>query len=176
MVKIYSDDPLVSYSKTTINADRTRDEISAILRQYDVADIHWHWRPEANDVFVQFGIEEIIDGVHVKVLARVVCPVIWDKAVRNSPKPERRVEAVNLKASIRVMYWYIKSHLESAYAMQSSKVAGFLPDMVTPNGKRFFDSLKNTLDQFAAIEDMSDSPREVQAIKPSKDAKDIIDM
>jgi len=155
-MKIYTDDPLVSYTKTAIAPERTRDEISAILRQYNVADIHWHWKPEGNDVYVQFGIEEVIDGIPVKVAAKVVCPVIWNKALRNSPKPERRVDQPNLNVSMRALYWYIKTHLESAYAMQSSRVAGFLPDMITPSGERFFDTLKRRLDQFAAIEDKTE--------------------
>jgi len=165
-MKIFSDDPLVKYTATTITPERTRDEISSILRQYDVADIHWHWKPDANDVYVQFGIEEIIDGIPVKVAAKVACPVIWNKAIRNSPKPDRRIEQPNLRVSMRAMYWYIKTHLESAYAMQSSRVAGFLPDMVTPSGERFFDTLKHRLDQFQAIEyKQEESQREVEVIK-----------
>src|SRR4030042_1866797 len=119
-MKIYNDDPLVSYTKTTITPERTRDEISAILRQYDVADIHWHWRPEANEIYVQFGIEEIIDGSPIKVAAKVVCPVIWNKAVKNSPKPDRRIEQPNLAVSMRALYWYIKSHLESKVGLFNS--------------------------------------------------------
>jgi len=166
-MKVYSDDPLVKYTSTTITPERTRDEISAILRQYDVADIHWHWKPESNDVYVQFGIEEVIDGIPVKVAAKVVCPVIWNKAVRSSPKPERRIEHPNMQVSMRAMYWYIKTHLESAYAMQSSRVAGFLSDMVTPNGTRYFDSLKKRLDEFAAIEyKPEEAQREVEVVKP----------
>lgn len=165
-VKIYTDDPLVSYTKTTITPERTRDEISAILRQYDVADIHWHWKPEGNDVFVVFGIEEVIDGLPVRVAAKVACPVIWNKAVSNSPKPDRRVEQPNLAVSMRAMYWYIKSHLESAYAMQSSRVAGFLSDMVTASGERFFDTLKKRLDQFQIEDKQEAKPVEVEVIKP----------
>lgn len=166
-MKIYTDDPLVSYTKTTIAPERTRDEISAILRQYDVADIHWHWKPDLNDIYVQFGIEEVIDGIPVKVAAKVVCPVIWDKAVKNSPKPERRLEQPNLPVSMRAMFWYIKSHLESAYAMQSSRVAGFLSDMITPNGHRFFDEIKQQLDRFKAVEYKPEAAqREVEVIKP----------
>jgi hypothetical protein len=166
-MKIYTDDPLVSYTKTTITPERTRDEISAILRQYDVSDIYWHWKPEANEIYVQFGIEEIIDRIPVKVAAKVICPVIWNKAVKYSSKSERRIEQPNLAVSMRALYWYIKSHLESAYAMQSSRVAGFLPDMVTQSGERFFDTLKHRLDQFSAIEDMREpvAPVEVEVIK-----------
>ncbi len=175
MVKIYSDDPLVSYKNTSISAERTRDQISAVLREYDVADIHWHWKPDLNDIFVQFGIEEIIDKIPVNVAVKVVCPIIWDKAVKNSPKPERRVEHPNLNISMRAMHWYIKTHLECAYAMQSSKVAGFLSDVVTPRGNRLFDDMKNHLDQFEALEykEGESASRDVKVIK--KDGKTVIE-
>ena len=137
-MKIYTDDPLVSYTSTTISGARTRDQISAVLREYDVADIHWHWKPEVNDVYVQFVLEEIIDGNHVKVAAKVVMPTLWDKEYHPTRRSKTKAhpEQVNIDVSMRAMYYYIKSHLECAYAMQSSKVAGFLPDMITQNGKK----------------------------------------
>ncbi len=169
-MKIYTDDPLVSYTTTTISAERTRDQISAILREYDVADIHWHWKPDVNDVFVQFVLEEIIDGKHVKVAAKVVMPTLWDKEYipKRKGKLKAHPEQVNLAVSMRAMYYYIKTHLETAYAMQSSRVAGFLPDMVTPNGKRFFDTMKERLDQYQALEyeQQPEKQREVEVIKP----------
>ena len=169
-MKIYTDDPLVSYTTTTISAERTMQEISMILRQYDVVDIHWHYKPEGNDIFVQFGIEEMIDGVAVKVAAKVVCPIIWEKANFHKRDPSLRVEHVNFDVSMRAMYWYIKSHLENAYAMQSSRVAAFLPDMVTPSGKRYFDEMKEHLDKYRPIEDKRENPREVEVIKrPMRD-------
>lgn len=168
-MKIYTDDPKVHYINTTINPERTRDEISEILRAFDTADIHWHYKPDANDVYVQFIIEEIIDGIPARIGAKVVMPTIWDKAVRNSPKPDRRVEQVNLKVSMGAMFWYIKTHLETAYAMQSSRVAAFLPDMVTRNGQRYFDAMKERLDQFKALEDhVEPSQREVEVILPKR--------
>lgn len=167
-MKIYTDDPKVHYISTTVSPERTRDEISEVLRAYDTSDIMWHWKPDVADVYVQFIIEEIIDGYPARIGAKVVMPTIWDKAVRNSPKPERRVEQINLKVSMRAMFWYIKSHMETAYYMQSSRVAAFLPDMVTPNGKRYFDTLKERLSQFEAL-DYNPEPeqqREVEVIKP----------
>lgn len=169
MVKIFTDDPRVKYITTTINPERTREEISEKLRAYNTYDIYWHWRPEINDVYVQFVIEEVIDGVPAKVGAKVIMPTLWDKAVRNSPKPERRIETVNLKASMRTMYWYIKSQLENSYAMQSSRVAAFLPDIVTPSGKRYFDTMKQRLNQFQALPDHQETvQREVEVIIPEK--------
>jgi hypothetical protein len=167
-MKIYTDDPRVHYITTTITPDRTRDEISEVLRAYDTDDIHWHWRPEANDVFVQFIIEEIIDGIPAKIKAKVVMPTIWDKGNRNAHTPDRRVERVNLAVSMRAMYWYIKTHMETSYAMQSSRVAAFLPDMVTPGGNRYFDTLKERLSQYAALDEHvePEAQREVEVIKP----------
>lgn len=170
MKKIYTDDPLVSYRTTTVSVERTRDEISMILRQYDVADIFWHWRPQDNDIFVQFGIEEVIDGVPVKVAAKVSCPIIWRKGVSRSRDPEKRDAHPDLKVSMRAMFWYIKTHLECAYAMQSSRVAGFLSDLVTPKGTVFFDEMKQNLDKFKALENQSSKTRNVEVIKPTSDS------
>jgi len=167
MVKIYTDDPRVKYVKTTIAPERTKQEIDAKLREYGTYDVAWHWRPELNDVFVMFTIEEVIDNIPAKVTAKVVMPTLWDKAVKNSPKPDRQIETVNLKSSMRTMFWYIKSQLEVRHAMQSSRVAAFLPDLITSNGNRYFDNLKNRLDQFQALESKPETAqREVEVIVP----------
>ena len=156
--------------------ETTRNQISAILCVYDVSDIHWHWNPKGNDIYVQFGVEEIIDGIPVKVLVRVVCPIIWDKALERSPKPERRIDNPNLKISMRAMHWYIKTHLECSYAMQSSKVAGFLSDVVTPHGSRYFEELKPHLNKFKSLDNnINESPsRDVKTVK-THDSKIVID-
>jgi hypothetical protein len=170
--KIFTDDPRVKYVTTSIAPERTREEISEKLRAYDTYDIYWHWRPEQNDVYVQFIIEEVIDGVPAKVGAKVVMPIIWDKAVPRSPDPKRRVEQVNLKVSMRALFWYIKANLENAYAMQSSRVAAFLPDTIQPNGKRFFDNLKARLDQFQALPDVPrEKPVDVEVVVPTEDQR-----
>jgi hypothetical protein len=159
-VKIYSDDSLVSYRTTTIDPEKTREEISAILREYDVGLIAWNWKPQFNDVWVQFQIEEIIDSIPIKISAKVICPIIWNKG------SSRKVEKPNWKVSMKAMYWYIKTHLETSYAMQSSKVSAFLPDVITPSGSRLFEEMKYQLDQFKAIEHKPEQPHEVITIKP----------
>jgi hypothetical protein len=168
-MKIYTDDPRVKYVNTTISPERTKAEIDEKLRAYGTYDIYWHWRPDLNDVYVQFIIEEVIDGHPAKVGAKVVMPTLWDKGNRNAHTPERRIEKVNVAASMRTMFWYIKSQLENSYAMQSSRVAAFLPDIITPRGSRIFDEMKGNLDQFKALEDHHDATqREVEVITPNK--------
>jgi hypothetical protein len=114
-----------------------------------------------------FTVEEIIDNTPAKVTVKVVMPTLWDKGNRNAKIPERRIEQVNLAASMRTMFWYIKSQLENSYAMQSSRVAAFLPDILTGNGRRYFDNMKAQLDQFKALEDHhEENQREVEVIVP----------
>lgn len=122
-MKIYSDDPNLPYKTTKLNALYTRSEIDGLFAKWGIKDVYWHWDHERNDVYVMFKIREEIDGIPVNVSARVDCPVIWDHKTRN------RAEAPNWNISMRVMYWYIKSHLEAAYLLQSSKAAAFLPDL-----------------------------------------------
>ena len=96
-------------------------------------------------------------------------PVLWDKAVSRSPDPKRRIEHVNLRVSMRGMYYYILNSLQNAYTMQSSRVAAFLPDLITPTGDRYFETLKRRLDQFNALpEPQREKPRIVDVIVPPR--------
>jgi hypothetical protein len=129
-LKIYTDDPNLPYKTTRLNAQYTKSEIDGLFAKWGVKDIYWHWDPERNDVYVMFKIKEEFDGIPVNVSARVDCPVIWDHKTRS------KAEGVNCNISMRVMYWYIKSHLEAAYLLQSSKAAAFLPDLAGKDEKQ----------------------------------------
>jgi hypothetical protein len=85
---------------------------------------------------VQFKIVEEVDGLHLQVSAKVEAPAIWDHKTRS------KAESVNWDISMRVMYWFIKSHLEAAYLMQSSKTAAFLPYIASKDGAKV---LKNVI-------------------------------
>jgi len=84
MNKIFTDDPLVHYKSSGIDPNRTKAEIDAILGYWKVSDVHWHWKPEEHDVYIQFLLEETIDERPVKATVKVVCPTIWDKERDNS--------------------------------------------------------------------------------------------
>jgi hypothetical protein len=129
-LKIYSDDPNLPYKTTKLKALYTKSEIDGLFAKWGVKDVYWHWDPEHNDVFVQFKIVEEIDGVPLQVSARVESPSIWDHKTRS------KAESVNWDISMRVMYWFIKSHLEAAYLLQSSKTAAFLPYIAYKDGKQ----------------------------------------
>lgn len=127
-MKIYSDNPNLPYKTTKLKALYTKSEIDGLFAKWGVKDTYWRWDPEHNEVFVQFKIEEDIDGKKVQVSAKVEAPAIWDHKTRS------KGECVNWDISMRVMYWFIKSHLEAAYLLQSSKTAAFLPYLATGDG------------------------------------------
>ena len=135
-MKIYSDDPNLPYKTTKLKALYTKSEIDGLFAKWGVKDVFWHWDPEHNDVFVLFKIVEEIEGVPLQVSARVDAPAIWGHKTRS------KAENVNWDISLRVRYWFIKSHLESAYLLQSSKTAAFLPYIASKDGAKV---LKNIL-------------------------------
>lgn len=124
-MKIYSDDSNLPYKTTEINYLRSKMDIDGLLGKWQIKDSAWHQDWEHNDVFIEFKYSEVIDGITVSPVIRVVAPLIWDHKKRNSE------EKVNWNISMRVMYWFIKSHLEAAYLTQSSKTAAFLPYIST---------------------------------------------
>ena len=130
MLKIYSDDPILPYKTTKLKALYTKSEIDGLFAKWGVKDVFWHWDPERNDVFVLFKIEEEIDGAVQQLPAKVEAPVVYDRKTRCM------AETVNWDISMRVMYWFIKSHLEAAYLLQSSKTVAFLPYISSSDGKK----------------------------------------
>jgi len=138
-MKIYSDDPLVHYKNSALTPERTRAEIDALLGYFKVSDIHWHWKPQENDVYVRFILEEQVEGVFTKLAVKVVCPTIWDKE-RPRARP-RQPEQINWRVSMRALWWYLKSSLEMSYAMQSSRIVAFLPYLVNSREESLKDLL-----------------------------------
>jgi hypothetical protein len=98
---------------------------------------------------VQFKIVEEIDGMPLQVSAKVEAPAIWNH------KTMSKAESVNWDISMRVMYWFIKSHLEAAYLLQSSKTAAFLPYIASKDGEKTLKDViiprMNELQQLAAL-------------------------
>jgi hypothetical protein len=157
-LKIYSDDPNLPYKTTKLKALYTKSEIDGLFAKWGVKDVFWHWDPEHNDVFVLFKIEEEIEGVVQQLPAKVEAPAVYDHKTRS------KAESINWDISMRVMYWFIKSHLEAAYLSQSSKTVAFLPYIVSSDGQKTLKDLiiprLNEVQQLAALPE-SPSARKV---------------
>ncbi len=120
-LKLYTDDRIVPYKTTKINPLSTKAEIDGLLARWAIKKTMWEWDLENNKVQLVFKFTEEIEGVDVEPVIKVEPPRIWDKRTRNHP------EQINWAISMRVLFWYLKSHLEMAYLMQSSKTTEFLP-------------------------------------------------
>lgn len=152
--KIYSDDPLVHYQKTTLSPERSKSEIDGVLAEFQIKDVHWHWDPLHNLIYVQFKLNEVVNGLQVDVAARVDCPTIWDKAKPKGRPPTP--EGINWRVSMRAVWWFIKTHLEMSMVMKSSKVAAFLPNIVAGKDKTLKDIIIPRINQFQALPEYQD--------------------
>jgi hypothetical protein len=145
-MKIYSDDPNLPYKTTKLKALYTRSEIDGLFAKWGVKDTYWRWDPDNNEVFVQFKIVEKIDEVPRQFSAKVEAPAIWDRKTRS------KAESINWDISMRVMFWFIKSHLEAAYLLQNSKTVAFLPYIATGDDSRTVKDLIPMLNQLQHLD------------------------
>lgn len=156
--KIYSDDPLVHYATTELPPARTKQQIDGVLAEYGIKVVTWSF-DIPREVYVIFFLEEKVEGHQVKIPVKVVCPTIWDRARPRAHTPEARTEQINWKVSLRVMFWFIKTHLETTYAMQSGNVVGFLPFLMSSNPQKLLkDYILPQLNRFIALEDNRTKP------------------
>lgn len=160
-MKLYTDDREVPYKNTTINPLGSKSDIDGILAKYGIKKVAWNWDLEHNDVFCQFEISEIINNKEVSPVIRVEPPRIWTKGNRN------RKEEINWEVSMRVMFWFIKSHLEMSYLLQSGKTIQFLPYIQVTEKKTLKDVILPKISQvvgdFQALE--------YTVIEPNQEAK-----
>ena len=160
MTKLYVDDNLIAYKSTEIKAETTKAEIDGLLAKWQVKDVYWHVDWEHNDVWVQFKLNEIIDGAPVSVPIKVVCPTIWTRK-------KGKAEAVNWNVSMRNMWWFMKTHLETAYAMQSDKTVAFLAYIATSENHTLKDLIiprLQRLGEIAALPSREDERRQAAKI------------
>lgn len=126
-VKIYTEDRLVPYKNTTIDPLSTKAEIDGLLARWGIRQVFWDWNPEHDSVVLLFKLPETFGNIQPGV--RLEPPRIWTKGNR------RRREMINWAVSMRVLFWVLKSLLESAYLMQFDKTTAFLPWIVGSDGK-----------------------------------------
>jgi hypothetical protein len=126
-MKIYNDDRLVPYKNTTIDPLNTKAEIDGLLARWGIRQVFWDWNPEQNNVVLMFKLPERFGNAQPGV--RLEPPRIWTKGNR------KRREEINWHVSMRVLFWFLKSNLESAYLLQFDKTTAFLPWIASEDGK-----------------------------------------
>ncbi len=104
-----------------------------------------------------FKIEETVNDIKVQVSVKVDCPVIWDRAKPKGRPPTP--ETINWDVSLRAMYHFIYTHLNTAYAMQSSKAIAFLGYVQGTDGKQLKDYI---LPQLSMLDPTISKPRNIE--------------
>lgn len=115
------------YDRTEIDVIKSQNDIQKLLLEYGAEGIQWIVFRDALPRLA-FIIEADINGIRKKVGVQIDPPITRPK---NSP------QGINYKQSMRLLYWYIKSKLESvAYGVKTFEKE-FLDDIVyrLPDGR-----------------------------------------
>lgn len=127
MKKIYSDDRNVSYKGTKLKAIETKSDIDAILAKWGITKVMWEYDPENNHVEITFQLPyEKFGDSEINPIVKLEPPRIWNKTTSG-----KKVESINWRISMRILYWFIRNTLQMSYAMSSEKAVAFLPYIQT---------------------------------------------
>lgn len=128
------------YANTDVDPDKTQMEIDKLLQSYGVQGIQWTKRYDLNQVELSFIIETEIEGVKKQIGIKVTPPLFLAKRKTYDKKFGKYViiEAPNFAQSFRLLYYWLKTKLESvAYGMFPIEQEFLSQVMVMlPNGQR----------------------------------------
>jgi hypothetical protein len=124
------------YGSTKVDPDKTKGQITKLLRDYGCEAIQWTEDFRINSIELKFIVETEIQGVKKQIAIHVIPPIIYQSRRRWNPKGfYEKVNAPNFAQSMRLLYWWLKSKLEAvAYGLSSvekeflSQVMVSLPD------------------------------------------------
>ena len=130
------------YADTKVDAEKTQQEITQLLRKYGVSQINWQIDYDMEQVQLDFVIEYMKQedqAVH-KIAVRVRPPMFaatrrtWDSKLGRYKKEE----LANWAQSMRLLLYWIKAKLEAVSFGLNSVEKEFLSDIVStlPDGSR----------------------------------------
>jgi hypothetical protein len=115
------------YSGTTVPAYKTKDEIYQLLIKVGAIAIQWTDTTESiqgrSCPILQFAIERTLHGVEQKFIVRLQGPLLEVEKGRGYQK----YKEPNINASMRLLFWYVKSKAEAIEYGLEDVVEAFLP-------------------------------------------------
>ena len=130
------------YSDTKVDAEKTQQEITQLLRKYGVSQVNWQINYDMEQVQLDFVIEytKQEDQMMHRIAVRVKPPMfaatrrIWDPKMGRY----RKQDLANWAQSMRLLLYWIKAKLEAVSFGLNSVEKEFLSDIVTtlPDGSR----------------------------------------
>jgi len=126
------------YSDTTIPYGKSKSDIEEMLKEFGAKALRWTETPASMQYvecpILEFILEVEIKGVQKQIGVRIQPPML----VKTTGKGYRRRNTSNPAASMRLLYWYLKSKMEAtmfglddAFETFMSKVMISLPDGTT---------------------------------------------
>ncbi len=130
------------YSDTKVDAEKTQQEITQLLRKYGVSQVNWQINYDMEQVQLDFVIEytKQEDQMMHRIAVRVKPPMF--AATRRTWDPKmgryRKQDLANWAQSMRLLLYWIKAKLEAVSFGLNSVEKEFLSDIVTtlPDGSR----------------------------------------
>jgi hypothetical protein len=132
-LKIYSDDPIVPYKKTTSGPRDTKADIEGLLARWGITKAGWEWDLENGKCMLEFRIMELINNISATQWIKVEPPIIWKR--KSTKRTGNQEDIIDWKVSLRVLFWWMKTNLEMTYLSQSDKTTMFLPYIQNANGE-----------------------------------------
>ena len=130
------------YANTDVNAERTQQAITQLLRKYGVERINWQIDYGKEQIILDFVIEyeKPDDKTIHRIAVRVHPPMFADKRRTWDSKEGRYIkkDMANWVQSMRLLYYWIKAKLEAVSFGLNSVEKEFLSDIMTtmPDGSR----------------------------------------
>ena len=139
-MKIYTDDPAVPcnaavLSPSQTNPRTTKLEIEGVLARWGIKKSGWEWDLDADKCVLEFQYLEKVNDVDVAQWVRIEPPRIWTRPKKNSHGKSVSQENINWATSLRVLYWWLKTHLEMTYLEQFDMTTMMLPFIQNANGQ-----------------------------------------
>ena len=130
------------YADTRVDAEKTQQEITQLLRKYGVSQINWQIDYDMEQVQLDFVIEYMKqeDQATHRIAVRVKPPMF--AATRRTWDPKlgqyRKQDMANWAQSMRLLFHWIKAKLEAVSFGLNSVEKEFLSDIITtlPDGSR----------------------------------------
>lgn len=130
------------YADTKVDAEKTQQEITQLLRKYGVSQVNWQINYDMEQVQLDFVIEytKQEDQMMHRIAVRVKPPMF--AATRRTWDPKmgryRKQDLANWAQSMRLLLYWIKAKLEAVSFGLNSVEKEFLSDIVTtlPDGSR----------------------------------------
>ena len=130
------------YADTEVDAEKTQQDITQLLRKYGVSQINWQIDYDMEQVQLDFVIEYMKqeDQTTHRIAVRVKPPMFAAKRRTWDPKLGRykKEEMANWAQSMRLLFYWIKAKLEAVSFGLNSVEKEFLSDIITtlPDGSK----------------------------------------